>query len=629
MGWTPELAIVAGRIDVLLAHAEQASTIATRRFALDALARGLLLADPGTVDRASREAALALRVDPSTASAAGAPRQPHAVSVPLVLRGGGLAFVRQVHVAFDPVGLLADDRFLQPRARHAIAGAIGRAALRAPPPSDPSMHRLVAARPSALHRAQIDGPSLAAATYASAVALWSGRAVRGDVVVTGALRDDAVVSVGAMEDKVRAAHAHRAAAIVVPAADAPAARAAAAGLDDPPEIVPVADVDALRHAVIARGGGPRARPEREVRDARRQFSTGWNGYRWPSIRTSLSRLSGTLPTERVDLRVEVLCRLAAAQRHLGDPVGARAILEQAQDVVDSEPGRAGVPDDKIAYLLQQVAMTEKQLCRFEEASAAAQRGVQVARDARLLGVLIRALGVVGLVALADGDVEAAVCAFDESLDVTLRWEPHRTARTHAYLIEAHGAAGRFDDARAHFEAAMIELDAADDEEDRRSRESWVRTSWGGALYALDRPADAIAALDVPTVRASLEDEPLPGLLARRWLGLALCRDDATAARGCEVLAASPLVHGRALAPHLSFLAHLNVLYEAATRRARDEWGPDIAGRARRALEHLPRYGRVEASVGDARVAVSDALERAEPPPPADLDALLDRCRRLG
>ncbi len=135
------------------------------------------------------------------------------------------------------------------------------------------------------------------------------------------------------------------------------------------------------------------------------------------------------------------------------------------------------------------------------------------------------------------------------------------------------------------------------------------------------------ALDHPSVRASLEDEPLPGLIARRWLGLALTRAG-RAEQGFEVLAASPIVHGRALEPHLSFLAHLNVLHEASARAALDAFGPDIAGRARRALEQVPSYGLTDAELAAARRAVEAALERGGPPPEADLDALLAQCRRL-
>lgn len=627
MGWTTELAIVAGRIDLLLDRARSATSIAERRFALDALARGLLLSDPGAVDVTTRAAALALRVDPSTVAAASAPREPHAVAVPLVGRERDLAFVRQVYVAFDPVGLLLDEGFLEARARRATIAAIEQAARHAPPPSDPALHQLVAARSGALAGARIDGPSLGAATYLSAVSLWTGRPIRDGVVVTGAIQGCAVVGVGAMEEKVRAAAAHRAVEIIVPAADEAEARRVAATIVGAPAVVGVADLEALRGAGVSKDAGPRLRPERAVEEVQALFATGWSGYRWPTIAAALSRVSGTLPAERVDLRVDVLSRLGAAQRHLGDPVGSLAILEEAAVIVASEEGRRGVPDEHIAYLHQQISMTHLQLCQFADATREARRGAAVARKARLLGTLIKALGCVGLVALSRGDIDAAIAAFEESLAVARDFDPHRTARTHAYLIEAHGAARDFEAARTHFEAAMGELDVADDDSDRRARESWVRTSWGGALVVLDRAQEAIDAFDAPGVRASIEDEPLPGLLVRRWLGLALLRAG-NAEEAFEILAASPLAHGRALAPHLRFLAHLNVLFEAHARTEHGAWGPDIAGRASRALEQLPRYGRVPRFLGKPLADVRGSLDRGRPPPPKAMAALLDRCGRL-
>jgi hypothetical protein len=219
-------------------------------------------------------------------------------------------------------------------------------------------------------------------------------------------------------------------------------------------------------------------------------------------------------------------------------------------------------------------------------------------------------------------------AFERSLEVTLAHDPHRTARTHAYLIEAHAAAGDAAGAERHFDAAMEELAQVDEPEERRSRESWVRTSWGGGLVRLDRPEEAVAILDVPAVRASLTDEPLPGLLARRHLGLALIASG-DVERGAEVLAASPLAHGRALEPHLRFLAHLNVLFEARARIATDRWGPDIAGRAAAALLHVPRYGRVEAHLGKPLERARRMLTDARPPRSTrSLDALLERCAQL-
>lgn len=616
-----ELAIAAGRIDRLLDHVRRAPTIAARRFARDALARGLLLADPGSVTKSQRNEALALRVDPSTVAAASVPRMPHAVAIPLVARDRGVGFVRQVHVTYDPAGLLGDDDLLDLDARRAVADALAAAARRARPPSDPQLHRLVATQPLALQQARVQGRSLSAAAFVSAVSLWTGRPVNPEVVVTGAISGEALGSVGDLESKVLAAAAHGAGRLVVPATDA--GLAASSGLSDL-TIHGIADLDALIEATLQAPRGPRVTPQRAVEEARQLFATGWRGYRWPSVRDRLSRLSGTLPTTRVDLRTEVIARLAAAQRHLGDPLGSLELLRQAQSIVSSDEGRAGVPDAPLTYLWQQTAMTYRQLCYFDDAARAAERSVEVARGARLRDELIKALGCVGLVALSRGRPAEAVEAFTESLEVTLAYEPERTARTRAYLIDAQAQAGELDAARRHFEAAMQELEREPD----RSRESWVRTSWAGALVQLGKASEAIDVLDVDSVRTSLEEEPLPGLLARRHLGMALCAVGERA-RGFEVLAASPVVYGRALEPHLRFLAHLNVLYEARARGPAGAFGADIAGRARRALSHIPRYGRVLEFLGepltDLRRQLSDGAVSADP---GSWDLVLERCARL-
>ena len=91
------------------------------------------------------------------------------------------------------------------------------------------------------------------------------------------------------------------------------------------------------------------------------------------------------------------------------------------------------------------------------------------------------------------------------------------------------------------------------------------------------------------VGTMIGSEPLPGLLARRYLGLSLIATDALQ-RGLQLLADSTVIHGRGLSPHHLFLAHTNVLYEARERLARSLWDDDIAARAKRSLEALPRHG---------------------------------------
>lgn len=614
-----ELAILAGRVDRLIEGVDSARSIAARRFALDALTRGLLDADPGSIDPALLERARELRVDPSTIAAVSTERLPHAVSVPLVLETHGLAFVRQLYVTFDPAGT-EDESWLDEDARRAVADAIEAAARMAPPPSEPSRHRLVAAQPRALARAHIEGRSLSAAAFVSAMALFTSRPVRPDIAVTGELRGEHVLAVGEIDAKVRAGIAHGFAALIVPKANAESARAAA---DSSIRIVPVATTRELLDLSLQPAATPRPSPERAVAEAREHAERGWSGYRWPSIRERLARVSGSLPEYRLDLRVEILARLGAAQRHLGDPRGSLDVLREAERLVRSEEGRRAVPDAPISMLYMQMAMTCRQLGLFGEATRAAERAVRVARRARLRRELIKALGCLGLVSMARGQLARAIAAFEESLAVTLRHEPDRTARTHAYLIEAHAAAGDEAKAREHFALATRDLASSDD---RNAEEAWVRTSWGGGLLVLGRPSEAVDVLSVDCVAAAIADTPLPGLFARRHLGVALSRTG-RADRGLPVLADSPLVYGRALEPHLAFLAHTNVLFEARERIALNAWGRDIAGRAQRALEHVPRDrgASLTRALDRARVL----LERAHPRTSKPLDVLLERSIRLG
>lgn len=610
-----ELAILAGRLSFLVDRVRAATSIASRRYALDMLARGLLCADPGSVSDALRAEAAALHVDPSTLAATDVPRLPHAVGVPLVDRARGVGFVRQVHVTYDPAGL-SQDGLLSPNARHAASMAIQAAAARVPPPRPAEAHALVAAQPSVLREARVDGSSLAAAALVSAMSLWTGRPVDPARVVTGALSGERIGAVGEIAAKVRGARGN-ATAIVVPTANVDEAQAhAGPGL----EVVGVATVDdLLRSALLP---ARRAKdPDTQAAEARSLARNAWNGYRWPSVAAQLARISATLPERRVDVRVDVLTRLAAAHRHSGDPVGCRQWLAEAMAIVDSEEGQRAVPDAPRIDLWIQIAMTERQLCRFGPAARAAKKSVAVARRARLRGSLIKALGTAGLVAMSQERVERAVALFRESLEVNIAHSPDRTARSRAYLIEALGRAG---------EASRMdaELTIALDEARDAARASWVRTSASAAFLALDRPGDAVTVLSDPAIEASLVDEPLPGLLARRRLGIALIRSGSPG-RGFEMLAASPLVHGRALAPHLSFLAHVNVLHEARERIALGAWNADIRGRARDALGHLPRYGAAPSFLGRALADATRTLTGSRPPRGRTaMDTLLRRCARL-
>ncbi|MGE0791168.1 MAG: hypothetical protein AB7S26_36180 [Sandaracinaceae bacterium] len=616
-----ELVILAGRWEPLLVAAADAPSIAARRHARDALARALLVADPGALDPPLEAQLRALGVDASAIDAARAPRQPHAVDVPLALSardGERTAFVRQVLVTYDPIGSSSHDA-LSDVARYACANAIAQAGRDHGAPHEASAHRLIAAQPAAFVRARIDGPSLSAAAYVSASALFTGRAVRAGRVITGAVAGRAVVSVGHIEAKVDAALAHRASALIVPEADAARARdhVGARSL----EIVGVSTLDALSEEATEATASARS-SERMMEEARTGFERAWNGFRWASVRDSLARTYATLPGARVDLRVETLTRLGASLRHLGDPMGSLDWMDAALELARSPDGLRGVPDAPLSYLWLQRAMTLRQLGRFAEGERAARRADAVAKRARLSRERIKALGTVGILALSRHKVGAAIAAFEESLEVGLAFEPHRVARSRAYLIDAYARAQRADDVEVQLAEAEAELDR---ERAAGSERAWVRSAYAGARLALGDPAAALAALEIDEVRDAIAHDPLPGLFARRSYGLALCRLG-EARRGYEVLAASPFVYGRALEPHLSFVAHLNVLHEAIERLRLDAWDADIAGRASLALAHVPRHGELPRLLRAAIARAERSLLRH--PSEKALDAVLERCARL-
>jgi hypothetical protein len=109
----------------------------------------------------------------------------------------------------------------------------------------------------------------------------------------------------------------------------------------------------------------------------------------------------------------------------------------------------------------------------------------------------------------------------------------------------------------------------------RAKQAWVRTSLGGALAQSEDWAGASAALDHPAVHEAIARDPLPGLVARRWLGLSVSRLG-DAARGSTLLSAGRFAYGDALEPSLSFVADVNALYDVAERARRGELDPDDA-----------------------------------------------------
>lgn len=580
-------ALVAGDLSALVALASAAHGVAEKRFALSHLEAGFLLADPGTANAAICKQARALGISENVLEAALFPAAPHAVNVPFVVPSSRHALVRAVLVSYIPLPSAEESWTLEPKAARAVREAIACAARLALPTHPVGDYALVPVMPKALRGAKIDGASLGAAAFVSALALFRGVRVKPGLAITGALSGETVMPVDGLKEKRLAATTRRLELIT-------------------PNEVRTLDALALRTLEKA---DLDADIEAEVREAIKSTELGWNGYRWPRIREVLTRTLGRVPDRRPDLQVDLLTRLSAAERHLGRTEASMRAIEKCDQVIASEQGQLAVPDAARIRLARQKAMTLLQKLETRAARRSAHASVVLAKKARMRGELIASLGAEGLAALAEGDAESAVRLFDESMRDTLLHRPSNAARSRAYLIEALGRSG--DRSRAKKEYALALAEAKSDTlRGGRTKEAWVRTSYAGAQLALGAPKLALEALHDPSIEEAILDSPLPGLKARRYRALAALgmRDaEGTHDAALRLLEASPDAYA-GLEATLHCVAFVNVLYAARARLMRGE----PLERWEEALEAMPSGKRV-----DRR---KNALRRA---PNLDvLDALL-------
>ncbi len=634
---TPEdiqLCIVAGRIGPLLEATVAARGVSVRRYLLGRCEEALRLADPGSISEAVRTQALELGLP--IAAGAGAPS--HAVLVPFEAMGIGL--VRTLFVTFRPHtpeddGSVDDAMRVSRSSQAAVRRALQLAAVHEGR-GDASGHLLTAAQPAAFRGVRIRGASLGAATYVSAMSLWTRRAVLPGVVVTGALQGSSMRSVGKLAaklDGVRGAP-FEGLKLVVPAPDRDALPAKVEGV----EIIGVADTDALLEATLSELPPPAPRHDELVYDALRAFNSGWQGWRWAGMRAQLEELLVTLPARRIDLHVQVLAMLGAAVRHLGDPDESMRILDRGTRLAESPEGRAGVPDAPLVWLERQRAMTLRQLGVFETARDAASNAVRISQEARMRDQLIWSHGTAGLVATSLSDPEAAIEHQRSALRIALDHAPASAPRSAAYLVEALGRAGRLDEARQAFAEGLDLISRHVDGRSALSKMVWLRISFASALLEAEQHAEALEALNQPNVRDAILAQPMPGLLGRRLLGAALVALGDLEA-GYALLAASPSAYGRLLNGHNAFVAQQNVLHEVVLRAYHDRLSRDAVARAHIAIEGLPQYEAATRLLGPIAREALEALHTE----PADAHAsqarrlaidgsvrrLLRACERLG
>jgi tetratricopeptide (TPR) repeat protein len=637
-----DVAVVAMRLTELLQWAHTTKALSERRYRRGYVERAFLQADPFAITQAHRDAARDLGVDPTTLDGALGDEAPaHAVHVPLVLQPSGEGFIRMMHVGHDVSVHQGYEVDLDQRARRAASDALSLAAAHLQPSENVAACCFTTTHPEALlapfATLQVTGPSLGAAAYVSAYSLWSRRAVRRGTVITGRINGSKIGDVGEIAEKLRAVVRGRAdlARVLVPQGHAEAATRVLEGSSRAIEVVGVSDLKELVDAALEPTPAPSGDIRHRVMDLRRDFDRGWRGFRWLALRERVERTAAEVPEQRHDMQVEILSMLGAVYEHLGSPLESLGILERASRIAEARDEGAWVDERARAHLYQHLAITCRRLGRIREGRRAARRAVLAAERGRMRDELYKALGCAGLLELAAGRPRKAAEHQRRAMELVHAHAPNSCVRTHGYLIDALGQARDLRGAAREYGVAHDHLQRLAPGDRRDFLEAWLRTSYAAALVACDRPQAVAEVLQVPCVARELARAPLPGLLIRRYLGLALCESE-TPERGYMLLADSTSAYGAALEPGLRFAAQINVLCEAMARASNGDFNQDIAGRGRTELSRLPAYLR-DAAFHRVRVGAERALRELQERPDdgrlqtraaTALRALIERASRL-
>lgn len=603
-------AVLTGDVEALLAHARSVRGVASRRHARDLLSRALLCADPGSVSAAQRKAARALGADDGGLSETlELPR--HAVLVPLVIEPLGVGLVRAMRVAFDGSAHGGYVLPLDATASRSVSDALS-AATSYLKREVSAGYCMTTVHPSAFapfpSAMEITGPSLGAATFVSAVSLLSGRAVKPGTLVTGKLVGRRVESVGALDAKLHAAlhRRHDVMRVVVPHASLAQAKRSVRKLTKKVEVIGIVDVNELAEAALLPTSTQQEQPRHRLMDLRRASEKAWQGFAWANVRQQAEQLLTAVPERNVDLRVELLAMLSAAQEHLGSPLQARTILDEALAIANGDEGKKWVPDQVMSRLHQRLALNHRARGNVTEARRDAKLAVRAAERGRLRDELYKSHGCIGLVELAAGEAKHAVKAFSVSLELVHQHAPESCVRSHGYLIDALAQNDEHEQAAHQYALALEHLHATTDAKRRANLEAWLRTNYAAGLWRMGASADVHEVLDVPCVREAIEGAALPGMIARRTLGLAWLalghRD-----KGQSLLSASPMAYGPGLGPSLVLSAHINVMCEGWALLSSGAWDQDIAGRVLTAVDHVPDYLR-HGAIGRAYELAKRALQ---------------------
>lgn len=595
-----------GRVDLLLHWAMRAHGVAERRFFLGEARRALPLLEPHALSIADAKLAEALGVAAARAAATSDVVPPHSVIVPFALASLGLS--RRVvvsYAAFDEQEAVQ----LSGETRAAVRDALRCATTfgRASQPLD--RYRLTMWRPGLENSLFVTGQSLGPAVLVSACSLWTERSVKAGTAITAILSARDVTPAGGLAEKIEGlSFRGDLTRLIVARGEGAIARSLfAARQRSDVAVVEVSNVDELLDAALEPERASVVDVDEAVQTLRRDFERGWEAFEWPTLRERAERLLGSMSAHRPDIEVDLWTMTAAARRHAGDAQGSFRAINKAKSLARRHA--RSVPDAVLCRLHLHASMTLLGLGRRSAARVEAETARDLAKRARLVGEEIKALGCVGLVARALGNVVDAIQAQEAALTLVHSYRPTGCARTHAYIIDALGMKGDVSRARKSFHNALDHLHGLPQRR-ARDHESWLRIAFGGALVRNARSREALLVLDVPCVHERIQADANPGLWARRYLGLALMHDVATFDRGAALLAQSPGAYALEPRSKLAKSALLNVLLEADASIRANRMTLEVEARALLAMERLGARG-ANARSRLTKASLQRAIAKAE------------------
>lgn len=269
-----------------------------------------------------------------------------------------------------------------------------------------------------------------------------------------------------------------------------------------------------------------------TQNIRREMSSPWSGFRWPTIATQIAYAKTEAKT--VTVKVELLGYEAAALRHLGRFSEGAAMIREALNLCGSPKGRLSVPEELIGIIERQAALTLARQGHLGAALRQAEQSVRRFRESKHLDEAVKSLGAMGWIAFLKDDLNLSCDAHSRALQLSTEFAPELALRTAGYLCEVEARLGKYAVAQRRFEKTIAQARGED--------AAWIRVRYAGGLLWRKHWLTVREVLSVETA-LSFSHGAIPGLMISRYLGLAETQSKTHCETGLyRLLSAEPFTH---------------------------------------------------------------------------------------